>query len=206
MSDIATASRPFETALEIQRSALEMQRTVAGLFMRSAFSPFEVMARLAGERDQPRSTSRSLVRVQGDASERVIPVGEEYLQVRKELVPGETTRVTRSVVETPVEEQVELITETVVVERRRPVVSATGDVLSERVTDMTATWERPVVTKGRRVVEEVVLRGQKTSHVETIRETVLRDSIDVRQPNRMPVVAPHKNKERHDAHKGASAG
>ena len=54
----------------------------------------------------------------------VIPVGEETLNVGTRLVTGETTRVRRVVVETPVEQGVSLREERVVVERRKP--TATG--------------------------------------------------------------------------------
>ena len=70
--------------------------------------------------------------MQHDNSVEVIPVGEESFHVGTRTVQGETTRLRRVVVETPVEQQVSLRTETVIVERRKPASSvATGDILSE---------------------------------------------------------------------------
>jgi stress response protein YsnF len=178
MSGTAILANPFfETALAVQRSYTD-------LFLKSVFSPFDALT--SASRMRP-STSRSLVKVEGTA-ERVIPIGEEYLNVNKQVVPGETVRVVRSVVESPVEEQVELVTETVVVERRRASGLPSGQVLTETTTEMTSTSERPVVTKGVRTVEEVVLRKQATTHRETIRDTLRRDHVEVREPSRMPAV------------------
>ena len=165
-------------------AALATQQSYTDLVLKSVFFPFDAIT--SGSRVRP-STSRSLVKVEG-ATERVIPVGEEYLNINKQVVPGETVRVVRSVVESPVEEQVELVTETVVVERRRAGGLPSGQVLTETTTEMTSTSERPVVTKGVRTVEEIVLRKQATTHRETIRDTVRRDHVEVREPSRMPTV------------------
>ena len=53
----------------------------------------------------------------------MIPLAEEVLVVGKRTVNTGTTRIRRYVVETPVEQQVSLIRERVVVERRRPVTN-----------------------------------------------------------------------------------
>src|SRR3954452_21074792 len=65
------------------------------------------------------------------SGEQVIAVGEEVLNVGTRVVPGKTTRVRRVVVESPVEQDVTLHTETVVMERRRPQASNGQDVLTE---------------------------------------------------------------------------
>jgi hemerythrin-like domain-containing protein len=117
--------------------------------------------------------------------EEVIPLGEEVLEVGKRTENRGTARVHRYVVETPVEQQVSLQSERVVVERRRPVDDrVTGEILTEVTVEVVETEEVPVVRKGVRLREEVVLRTERAERVETVRETVRRDEVDIRQPGR----------------------
>lgn len=113
----------------------------------------------------------------------VIPVGEERLNVATRVVQGETTRVRRRVVEQPVEQEVLLRDEKVVVERRpRPAgaaANAGADVLSETVVEMSDSSQVPTVWKSVHVGEEVVLRRQVTERTERVRETLRRDVVDV---------------------------
>jgi stress response protein YsnF len=91
-----------------------------------------------------------------------------------------TTTVRRYVVESPVEQRVELYDEKVVVERRKPVTDAnTGETLTEVTVEMIETSEVPVVAKGVKVREEVVVRRERTRRVETVRDTVRRDEIEI---------------------------
>jgi len=114
--------------------------------------------------------------------EEVIPLAEETLIVDKQTVTSGTTIVRRYVVETPVEQQVSLYDEKVIVERRKPVTNAaTGETLTEVTIEMIETSEVPVVGKGVKVREEVVVRRERTSRVETIRDTVRRDEIEIKQ-------------------------
>ena len=93
-----------------------------------------------------------------------------------------TTTVRRFVVETPVEQQVSLYDEKVIVERRKPVTDATtGETLTELTIEMIETSEVPVVGKGVKVREEVVVRRERTSRVETVRDSVRRDEIEITQ-------------------------
>jgi uncharacterized protein (TIGR02271 family) len=112
-----------------------------------------------------------------------LSLSEEQLTVGKRLVDRGSTRVRRFVVETPVERQVTLHDERVVVERR-PIASgervATAD-WSDRVIEMTESVEEPVVEKTARVVEEVALRKQATDRVETVRDTVRREDVEIEQ-------------------------
>jgi len=114
--------------------------------------------------------------------EEVIPLGEEVLEVGKRTENRGTARVRRYVVETPVERQVSLQSERVVVERRRPITDqVTGEVLTEVTVEVVETAEVPVVRKGVRLREEVVVRTERTQRVETVRGTVRRDEVEVRQ-------------------------
>jgi uncharacterized protein (TIGR02271 family) len=110
-----------------------------------------------------------------------IQLAEEQLSVGKRAVNRGTTRIRRFVVETPVEEQVSLRDETIRVERR----AVTGDTpvtaadFTEKTVEMTETDEEAVVAKTARVVEDVVVSKDVTERVETIRDTVRRDEVEI---------------------------
>jgi uncharacterized protein (TIGR02271 family) len=110
-----------------------------------------------------------------------IQLAEETLAVGKRAVGRATTRIRRFVVETPVQEQVSLRDETVTLERH-PVVDArpigTAD-FTEKVIEMTETSEEAVVSKTARVVEEVNFRKDVTDHVETVKDTLRRDEVEI---------------------------
>lgn len=122
--------------------------------------------------------------------EEVIPLAEEVLVVGKRTVNTGTTRIRRYVVETPVEQQVSLVRERVVVERRRPATNTvTGEALTELTIEVVETDEVPVVAKSVQLREEIVIRTERTEHVETVRETVRQDEVEIehadgRQPSR----------------------
>jgi uncharacterized protein (TIGR02271 family) len=123
---------------------------------------------------------------QRSAGVAVVPVGEERLNVATRTVQGETTRIRRRVVAQPVEQEVTLREETVVVERRAPqpgsAAAANGprqDVLTETVVEMSDSRQVPTVWKSIHVAEEVVLRKQVTERTEKVRETVRRDLVEV---------------------------
>lgn len=110
-----------------------------------------------------------------------LQLAEEQLSVGKRLVNRGTTRIRRFVVETPVEENVTLHSERVSVERR-PVTGearvADAD-FSDKVIEVTETDEEAVVAKAARVKEEVVVRKDVADRVETVRDTVRRDDVEI---------------------------
>lgn len=117
--------------------------------------------------------------------EEVIPLGEEVLEVSKRTENRGTARIRRYVIETPVEERITLQSERVVVERRRPVSDkVTGEILTEVTVEVVETAEVPVIEKRARLREEVVVRTERSQHVETVRETVRRDEVEIQQPGR----------------------
>jgi stress response protein YsnF len=127
---------------------------------------------------------RSAPAPQSGKSVEVIPLGEEVLNVGTRVVPGETTVIRREVVEAPVERQVKLRQERVIVERRPAgAARSTDDVLTNKVSEMTDTTEVPVVWKSTHVREEVVLRKEVTEQLETVRDVVRRDSVQVVSEN-----------------------
>lgn len=114
----------------------------------------------------------------------VIALGEETLNVEARKVEGNTVRLRRIVVETPVEKQVSLREEKVIVERRKPTGTSTAeDTLAGKTVEMTDTFEVVNAWKSVRVLEEVVLRKEVTERVETVRDTVRRDEIEVERPS-----------------------
>jgi len=122
------------------------------------------------------------------SAEQVVAIGEEVLNVGTRIVPGKTTRIRRVVVDSPVQQDVTLHTETVVIERRRPQSSIGQDVLTEVTVELSDSNEVPVVSKVVHLVEEVLLRKEVTARTETIRDTVKRDKLEIEEPSQLPVV------------------
>jgi stress response protein YsnF len=106
--------------------------------------------------------------------------------VKEELAVGKTAserryRIRTYVVETPVEEQVKLRDERVIVERRPAsgTVGSDAGAMQERVFEVTERHEEPVVEKRARETEEVVIRKEADERVETVRDTVRETKVDV---------------------------
>jgi uncharacterized protein (TIGR02271 family) len=122
-----------------------------------------------------------------------IRLAEENLAVGKRAVSGGTTRVRRYVVETPVEEQVTLQGEKVIVDRRPVTGGQPVAEFTDKTIEMTETNEKPVVSKTARVTEEVSLHKEATDRVETVRNTVRRDEVEIEQvpgDGRSPAIPP----------------
>jgi stress response protein YsnF len=84
---------------------------------------------------------------------------------------------------------VTLQSERVVVERRRPVSDkVTGEVLVEMTVEVVETAEVPIVNKRTRLREEIVVRTECTQRVETVKETVRRDEVEIIQPAKRKTV------------------
>ena len=110
-----------------------------------------------------------------------LQLSEETLSVGKRVVNRGTTRIRRFVVETPVEEQVRLHDEHVSIERR-PVTdgrAVKADDFSDKVIEVTETAEEAVVSKTARVREEVSIRKEASDRVETVKDTVRREDVEI---------------------------
>ncbi len=110
-----------------------------------------------------------------------LQLSEESLAVGKRVVNHGTTRIRRFVVETPVEEQVTLHDERVTLDRR-PVTdgrAVPAGAFSDKSIEMTETAEEAVVSKTARVVEEIDLKKTATDRVETVRDTLRREDVEV---------------------------
>ena len=108
-------------------------------------------------------------------------LSEERLDIGKRVVNHGTTRVRRFVVETPVEEQVNLRDERVTVERR-PVsggaVVANPD-FTDKTIELTEMGEEAVVSKVARVKEEISLRKEAADRTETVRDTLRHEDVEI---------------------------
>ena len=129
------------------------------------------------------SGQRSGEAIAATADKDAIELAEETLSVGKRAVSGGTTRIRRYVVETPIEKQVTLHSEKVTLERRpvtdgRPVSDAD---FTDKAIEMTETSEEAVVAKTARVKEEVSLRKEASDRVETVKDTVRRDEVEIEQ-------------------------
>lgn len=117
-------------------------------------------------------------------TEDTVQVVKENLVVGKRAVENGGVRITSHMTETPVEEQVSLHQERVVVDRRpinRPLTGSAADVFRERTLSATARSEEAVVSKEARVVEEIGLHKEAADRVETVHDTVRETHVDVEQ-------------------------
>ncbi len=124
------------------------------------------------------STARAAESV---ARNEAIPIVEETLRVGKREVNRGRVRVHSHVVETPVNEQVTLHTETVQVERR-PVNRAMGvgeDAFRERTIEAQERSEEAVVAKQARVTGEVVVNKEAAERTETVTDKVRSTKVEV---------------------------
>jgi stress response protein YsnF len=122
--------------------------------------------------------------------EEVLALAEEKINVGKRVIQEGTTRIRRFVTETPVEEQVTLHEEHARVVRRAvadPNYVKNLD-WTDKVVEITESTEEPVITKSSHVAEEVVVQREGRDHVETIRDKVRRQQVEVeRVPGKEPV-------------------
>lgn len=111
-----------------------------------------------------------------------IDVVEEQLRVGKREVDHGRVRIRSYVVETPVQENVSLRSESVHVERRpvdRAVTDADRPVFEDRILEAEESREEAVVSKQARVVEEIGLTRNVQDRVETVSDTVRRTEVEI---------------------------
>lgn len=191
---LQTTQAVVRTAEAVTDGARQVARSVAGSVQRAAplttGIPFwDMWLGMAAGLQPSRSIPCRNADAAGtsDQSEQVISLAEEVLTVGTRKVSVGTARIHRYVVETPVEKQVTLVRERVVVERRRPVAGkASGETLTELTVEVTETDEVPVVGKTVHLKEEVAVRTERAERVETVRGTVRRDEIEVEHADKHP--------------------
>lgn len=111
----------------------------------------------------------------------VIPVYEETAQIAKRDVNHGRVRLRSYVVETPVDEQIDLRSESVQVERRpvdRP-VDAGDAIFKDRVIEAEEHAEEATINKQARVKEEVTLRKTVENQPRTISDSVRRTEVEI---------------------------
>ena len=113
-----------------------------------------------------------------------IPVVEEQINIGKRKVEHGGVRVRSYVVETPVDEQVRLRDETIIVEHRpggppEGIAEVPADAFRERTIEVTETGEEPVVSKTAHVRETVVVRKEVEEHAEKIHDTVRHTEVEI---------------------------
>jgi uncharacterized protein (TIGR02271 family) len=116
-----------------------------------------------------------------NAPEEVLHLAEEQIDVGKRLVATGKSRIRRFITEKPVEQQITLHDERCEVARREvtdPKLAKDID-WKDLTIEVTETSEQPVVTKTARIAEEVVIRRRQSEHVETIRDRVRRQQLEV---------------------------
>ena len=175
------------TVVTVQVSEQELSKVTEIL---ERHSPIDIDERAASyDSEKMAETTRSPVRMPlatdttsaRSTDDQTIQLAEEKLAVGKRAINRGTTRVRRYVVETPVEEQVSLRDETVVIERRpvmdnRPVTDAN---FTDKVVEMAETEEQAVVSKTARIKEELVIHKDTNERTETVRDTVRREDAEI---------------------------
>jgi uncharacterized protein (TIGR02271 family) len=118
----------------------------------------------------------------GATEEQVIPIPKEELRVGKRQVQSaKAYRVSTTVVEVPVEEQVNLRAETVVIERR-PTTGTTirgGESFQDHTIEVHEMYEEPVIGKVITQAEEMVIYKTLSERTATVRETVRQTQVNV---------------------------
>ena len=118
----------------------------------------------------------------GATEEQVIPIPKEELQVGKRQVQSaKAYRVSTTVVEVPVEQQVNLRAETVVIERR-PTKGTTvrgGESFKDHTIEVHEMYEEPVIGKVITQAEEMVIYKTLSERTATVRETVRQTQVNV---------------------------
>jgi uncharacterized protein (TIGR02271 family) len=123
---------------------------------------------------------RAAARRVASEGDRVIPLAKEELEVGKRQTERRF-RIRTHVIERPVEQQVHLRDERVVIERRPASGDGAAGAASHeaREFDVVERHEAPVVGKRVAANEEVVIRTDATERVETVSDTVRETKLDV---------------------------
>jgi uncharacterized protein (TIGR02271 family) len=119
----------------------------------------------------------------------VIRLAEEQMEVGKRQIETGMTRVRRFVIEKAVEANVTLHEEHAAVARRAITdKNYIQDVdWSDRTVEVRETAETPVVSKSSRIVEEVVVGKEGSDRVETVKDKVRRQQVEIeKQPTQTP--------------------
>jgi uncharacterized protein (TIGR02271 family) len=152
-------------------------------------SPLQGSSSLQGSSDaslggtiQTGSMQRDMGEMLNEQRTTAIPVVQEDLKVGKREVQRGGVRVFSRVVETPVNESINLREEHVSVERRpvdQPISTADSTAFKEQSIEMREKAEEAVVQKSARVVEEVVVGKEASQRQENISDTLRHTEVQV---------------------------
>jgi uncharacterized protein (TIGR02271 family) len=173
---------------------------------RKAFSPGEM---LRSPRDTGFGRTRQGREIEvGTTEQHVIPITKEELRIGKRQVQSaKAYRVSATVVEVPVEQQVNLRAETVVIERR-PATGTTvrgGQSFQDQTIEVHEMYEEPVVGKVVTQAEELVIYKTLSERTATVRETVRETRVGVEEQSVQPRL-PAEAAEEFEAEFRAAAG
>jgi uncharacterized protein (TIGR02271 family) len=179
MVDIFFSS--FATMLEMQRACVSGGMMTAPVSAKFSHS------------DQSHHTHQSRHFEIGATEEQVIPIPKEELRVGKRQVQSaKAYRVSTTVVEVPVEQQVNLRAETVVIERR-PTKGTTvrgGESFQDHTIEVHEMYEEPVIGKVITQAEEMVIYKTLSERTATVRETVRQTQVNVDGQEKIQVRRP----------------
>ena len=175
------AANDADAILTVQVDSEDRAETARDIFDRH--DAIDVDERGSGDYRSSGKTTETAARGADMARERAtIPVVEENLKVGKREVERGGARIRSRIVNQPVEENVRLREEHVVVNRRpvdREITDADMKNFRPGEMELTERAEVPVVGKEARVVEEVEVGKNVTEHEETVRDTVRSTDVDV---------------------------
>ena len=176
-----------EGARDVARSINEgAQRVTEGALKAPSTGMFfwDMMLGMSGARRAAAIREQNAPTPSSRPAQEVIQLAEEVLVVGKRTVNTGTTSIRRFVVEKQVEQDVSLMREWVVIERRRPGTNKlTGEVLTELTIEVVETDEVPVVSKNLQLREEIVVHVKRTEHVKTVHETLRQDEVEIEHAN-----------------------
>jgi uncharacterized protein (TIGR02271 family) len=131
---------------------------------------------------QSGSMQRDMGEMLNEQRSTAIPVVQEDLKVGKREVQRGGVRVFSRVVETPVNESINLREEHVNVERRpvdQPISPSDSTAFKEQSIEMRETAEEPLIQKTARVVEEVLVGKEVSQRQQNISDTVRHTEVQV---------------------------
>lgn len=140
------------------------------------YSPVDVHVETEGGGAKAGAPAAQTTQVKG-TDEEIIPLAREEMQVSTRAT-DRVRHIRTYVVEEPVEKEVTLMDERLIVETRPATTGKAGE-LSERDYEFHERHEEPVVEKTTRADEELVVRKEAGRHTERVRGTVRRTKADV---------------------------
>jgi stress response protein YsnF len=175
------AAQDAEAILTVQADSDERAKLAQDILDRNGAMDVNEKGAEYGEKRVASTNNRS-AKADTSGTKKTIPVVQEKLNVGKREVERGGAHVRSRIVEKPVEENVRLREEHVVVNRRPVDREVTkGDLESFRPGEMEITEraEVPIVGKQARVVQEVEVGKEVTEKNQTIRDTVKGTQVDV---------------------------